>query len=58
MADGIVGGETVNKIQKALNNLNTLIEAGREFPDVVGRIARLHGLKEETLTRAYDAQFD
>jgi hypothetical protein len=44
--------------EKALAELNRRIEAGGEFPDVVGRVAAMFRIKEETLTRAYDAQFD
>jgi hypothetical protein len=48
----------MTKTEKALAKLNELIEAGREFPDVVHVVARSHGIKESTLTRAYDAQWD
>lgn len=44
--------------EKALAELNRRIEAGAEFPDVVGRIAAAFRIKESTLTRAYDEQFD
>lgn len=48
----------MTKTEKALAKLNELIEVeGREFPDVVHVVARSHGIKESTLTKAYDAQF-
>ena len=42
---------------EALADLNTQIEAGREFPDIIDRTARKHGVSEKSLTRAYDNQF-
>lgn len=42
---------------EALAELNTQIEAGREFPDIAGRIARKHGFSEAALTKAYDNQY-
>ena len=40
----------------ALRELNNQIAAGREFPDIVGRIARNYGISEAALTRAYDRE--
>jgi hypothetical protein len=49
--------EDAMRIERALRELNDLIDNGAEFPDVVDRVARSWRIKVDTLTAAYDGQF-
>jgi len=45
----------MTKLTAALADLIAAIDAGSEFPDVVGRIAKRHGVSVNRLTAKYDA---
>jgi hypothetical protein len=44
----------MTRLNKALETLVYQIAAGREYPDIVGRIAAKYNVREESLARAYD----
>jgi hypothetical protein len=47
---------TNKRMQAAFKELNSRIEAGEEFPDIISRLARKHKVSETQLTAIYDAQ--
>lgn len=46
------------RLEQALKDLNALIKEGREFPDAVFCVSYRSKVKVETLTQAYDEQFN
>lgn len=47
-----------SRLAKALDELNTEVEAGAEVPNVSYRIAKSHNVSTESLEAAYDEQFE
>lgn len=44
------------RMQAAFSELNSRIETGEEFPNIISRLARKHKVSEAQLTAMYDAQ--
>jgi hypothetical protein len=48
----------MSKLDKALSQLNDLIDSGWEFPDACHKVAVRHHVDYYKLVRAYDHQFE
>jgi hypothetical protein len=51
ITDGVTD---MKKLDRAIDRLITLVEAGYEYPDALASVCRFYGIDSDTLRRLYD----